>query len=191
MPDGLYKTLPLAREWRSLLRHSEREADRGDRANASAERAVRADIKRELSRGFVRGLIRITDAAEAMLPGIRPFDGVRNGSDLGGEGSVLENDIARRLPRLFQNGLRGETLATRSVEEAISNRLARRISQIEQHCLVGNEIKVRPIIAAVKTASAGVNIKTIAESIVRSEKLGSSKPKYVVQLNENLLDPGR
>lgn len=191
MPDGLYKTFSKPQEWRRLLRHCEREADRGTRTRADAENATRVEANKELSRSFINGLLRIAADAANMLPGLDPFSEVRNGRDLGGQGADLENDIVRRLSRLHRQGLRGEALASQAVQESLDRRISQRILQIEQHCLVNRGERARPIIDAARDAGASVDTSALATTIVRGEKPDRSTARASLELNENLLGASR
>jgi hypothetical protein len=53
MRDGIYKSLPLGRGWKSLLRSCEREKERGETACVKARRAIIAELCIEVLPAFI------------------------------------------------------------------------------------------------------------------------------------------
>ena len=74
MRDGIYKGLPVSRDWKRLLRWCEREADRGRATVAAAVLAIERDFHREVSRTLVVQLCEAADSARSMLPGLFEAD---------------------------------------------------------------------------------------------------------------------
>ena len=189
MADGLYKTLSMAPEPKRLLRHAEREADRGDKTQADANSMVIANARRKFSPRFLRKFCGLAEESASVLPGLDLPARIRNSRDLGGQGMGLEEDSLRRLKRLHREGHRGPALAISAIGEALDHQHSNEIRQIEQHCLVKRGERARPIIDAVKDAGDRVDCYAIAEKFVRGERIQIKTPRIKIELDENLLRP--
>jgi hypothetical protein len=100
MRDDIHKSAPVNRVWKSFLRHCAREADRQERAAASARAALVSDCARELSPGLIKDLKERctspkTDLFRENLDGLRAA---------GQSGSVMDQQLVERVQLRAQQG---------------------------------------------------------------------------------------
>jgi hypothetical protein len=188
MRDGLHKDLPLGRAWQGVLKACEREAERAETAREQATNALARDVKREVSKTFVRQLVQTADDGASLLPSFNAFGEKTTSREMQGSNSPLENDIVANAKRLESDGLRGRPLARRAVEEALKERGESRGRQIEQTCHTAGE-DAGAISRAARDAIRGVDLSTIVEPLLRNEPTRCSAKRRHVDVDEDLTNP--
>jgi hypothetical protein len=178
MRDGIWKGLPLPREWKSVLKSCVREAERGAMAEGKLAHAL-AKALADLSPGFLRRLqLRATDVS----PGL---PGLTDPASLGAV-SVLEGMVAARFVQLEGAGLHGDSLARQSVEEALQQWRERMGRQIRQYCFreAGDDSAV--VIGALRAAEDKMDIGALVAGRLAGERVPRTAPRRPVNLDEDL-----
>ena len=177
--DGIYKSLPLGRAWKTLLRSCEREKERGETASLKATRAVALHLRNEISPEFLPNLNSRARQGNTLLPGFPIFAPDVTCRDLGGSNSPFEIDVLSRVKRLDASGIRGRSLVEQALRESIEEVKARQGWHIEQHCISEAGTSAKPVIKAVHEALAGVDSRSIASSLVNGQLPETSHIKNV------------
>jgi len=187
MRDGIYKTLPLGRGWKSLLRSCEREKERGEIALARATRAVALDTYSEVSAQFVSALNLHAIRGESLFEGLNTMSPELSPRDLGGCNSPFEKNVLKSYSRLQKEGVSGRDRVSGAVREGIEELKQRRSRQIEQHCLQEAGVEAKPILEAARTAISQVENSSIVEGLLdgRNRKAPAVK-QPPVDLDEDL-----
>jgi hypothetical protein len=187
MRDGIYKTLPLGRGWKSLLKSCERESERIETARRKAQKAATAEVWVELSPRFVRELLRITSNGASLLPGFSGFTDGSSCRDLGGNNSPFEQDVLANAKMLERKGSRGKTIVYEALGKSIENLQQRNIRHIEQHYLQNaTGIESKPIIDAARTAILQTDNASIVEQVVKGERPKTQPLKRPIDLDEDI-----
>ncbi|WP_323874160.1 hypothetical protein [Roseomonas mucosa] len=178
MRDGIWKGLPLPREWKAVLRSCTRDSERGQTAQGKLAFAL-AKALADLSPAFLRRLQ--ARAAEAS-PGLPGFS---DPAALGAR-SVLEGMIASRFAQLENAGVHGSDLAHRAVEEALSQWRDRMGRQLRQHCFREAGGEAAPVIGALRAAEDATDLAEIAADYLAGKRPGRSAPRPAINLDEDL-----
>lgn len=186
MRDGIYKSLPLGRSWKSLLKSCEREKERGDTSHSKALNAIVTEIGVELSAEFLQGLLSRARRTESLLPGFDGIDGEATCRDFGGTNSPFENDVLASAKKLQARGVRGRAIVDKALNESIESLKQRRIRQLEQHCLSSAGTKSKPVIDAAREAVSKADSAAIADQLVRGQRPKTLRPNREIDLDEDL-----
>lgn len=115
MRDGIYRSLPMPRRWKSLFKMCEREAERDRYAPEAAQRAIETDFRQGIGTGFVRRLETALEVELRKLPGVRALPPQ---ADLGGTNTAIERQILTNVAGML---VTSSTLNARSImQEALS-----------------------------------------------------------------------
>ncbi len=178
MRDGIWKGLPLPREWKSLLKSCVREAERGAAAEGKLAHAL-AKALADLSSAFLRRLQSRAAEAYPELPGLS------DPASLGAV-SVLEGMVAARFVQLEGAGLHGDGLARRAVEEALQQWRERMGRHIRQYRFREAGDDAAAVIGALRAAEDRTDIGAIVASRLAGERVARAVPKRPVSLDEDL-----
>lgn len=179
MRDGIYKDLPMPRGWKSLLKACLREAERGETAERAAYKAMRADVKRDVSQEFLKRLRHMAEYSQPNLPG---FGSAGLEFAAGLAATPHEQCITQHLQRLHANGVGGRDLMQRALSDGLSDMRAQQLRQVEQHVYLDGGRNARVVMTAVHTACTGV-----AEQLA-AEYCGAA-PKRAVTTTRTRIDP--
>lgn len=174
MRDGIWKGLPLPREYKAVLRSCANEAERGDIARDKLAHALRRSLT-DLSPSFMRRL----QVYAGDLPGLVDVDAL-------GANSVLEGWVAKRFCQLEAAGVRGADLVQRAITDGFQQLREAQGRHIRQHCheFAGEGAAV--IIAAYAAAEAAIDLSTLAAARIAGEKPARVVPRPSVSLEEDL-----
>ncbi len=187
MRDGIYKGLKMGRGWRSLLKHCEREADRGPRAQQAAVSALDRDLRRNVQAATLRGLRSIANDMSRFLPGLSPHD-PRSSSDTPVNASPLEDTVWRHFRRVLSEGGQGDDAVRRAVRDALGEWKERCIRQVQEQCLSHPSRNTQKILAAAQDALNAANCDEISRRFVSGEKISKMARKQI-DLDEDLVGP--
>jgi hypothetical protein len=177
MRDGIWKGLPLAREWRAVLRSCAREAERGEAAASKLAYAL-ARALAGVSSSFLRRIQMVAQEGPS-LPGLA------DAAALGGT-TVLEGWVAARFVRLEAAGWRGEALVRQALAEAAEQLREACGRHIRQHCHQEAGVEAGAIVAALAGAEAAVNLDSLAAARLAGERPPRVAPRQPVNLDEDL-----
>jgi hypothetical protein len=186
MRDGIYKSLPLGRGWKSLLRSCEREKERGETACVRARRAIIAELCIEVSPTFIHEIRVRARQSESLLAGFKAFDPDLTCRDLGGNNSPFENDVLASAKRMEAKGIRGMAIVDHALKESLDRLKDRRVLQIEQHCLYEGGVEARPMIQAVREAVSQADTSAIVTDMTQGKRLKLPRVKRPIELEEDL-----
>lgn len=186
MRDGIYKSLPLGRGWKSLLKSCEREKERGETACAKARRAIIAELCIEVSPTFIHEILARARQSESLLAVFRAFDLDLTCRDLGGNNSPFENDVLASAKRMEAKGIRGTAIVDSALKESLERLKERRVLQIEQHCLYEGGVEARPMIQAARQAVSGADTSVIVTDLTQGKRLKTPQLKRPIDLEEDL-----
>ena len=178
MRDGIWKGLPLPREWRSVLKSCVREAERGAVAEGKLAHAL-AKALGDLSPAFLR---RLQSRARDVSP---ELPGLTNPASLGAV-SVLEGMVAVRFVQLEGAGFHGDGLARRAVEEALQQWRERMGRHIRQYCFREAGDDAAMVIGALRAAEDRMDIGAIVADRLAGERVPRAAPQRPVGLDEDL-----
>lgn len=177
MRDGIWKGLPLPREWRSVLRSCAREAERGEVAAGKLAHAL-AKALAGISTSFLRRL-QLRASEGPALPGLAEAAAL-------GATTVLEGWVATRFVRLEAAGWRGDALLQQAMTEAAYQLRESYGRQIRQHCHSEAGPQASAMVLALAAAEAGVDLGTLAATRVTGEKLPRTATRRPLSLDEDL-----
>lgn len=187
MRDGIYKTLPLGRGWKSLLKSCEREKERGKTAAAKATRAVAVEAYAEISAPFVRALNTHATRGESLFTELSQAGPELSSRDLGGCNSPFESNVLTSYRRLQSEGVLGRERVNAALREGIEELKQRRSRQIEQHCLQEAGREAKPILEAARSAISGVDDSVIVQNLLDgTNRKAPSVEKLPIDLDEDL-----
>ena len=186
MRDGSYKSLPLGRGWKSLLRSCEREKERGETACVKAQRAIIAELCIEVSPAFIHEILARGRQNESLLAGFKAFEPDLTCRDLGGNNSPFENDVLASAKRAEAKGTRGIAIVDSALKESLDRLKDRRVLQIEQHCLYEGGVEARPMIQAVRESVKQTDTSAIVTDITQGKRLKLPRVKKTIELEEDL-----
>lgn len=191
MRDGIFKNMPQSREWRGLWRSCNREAERGEITAAKAERALLADLRKELGDKFTRRFLERCLETESQLPipGLRLFGEQISGRDLGGENTPLEETTLRHARRLEESGVHGNDLAAESIACALKDWTQRQMRQMAQFCIDEAGDPARPVIEAARQAVDAQDVGSIARAHLGIGPKPASGKVAPITLDEDLTQP--
>ena len=178
MRDGIWRGLPLPREWKSVLRSCAREAERGEVAEGKLAYALSRALG-GLSPGFLHRLQSRASDVSPELPGLADPAAL-------GAVSVLEGMVVARFVQLERTGLHGDGLARQAVEEALQQWRERMGRHIRQYCFqeAGDDAAV--VIHALRAAEDRTDIGAIVAGKLAGERAPRSAPQRPVGLDEDL-----
>ena len=177
MRDGIWKGLPLPREWRSVLRSCAREAERGEVAAGKLTHAL-AKALAGISPAFLRRL-QLRAEEGPSLPGLA------DAAALGGV-TVLEGWVAARFVRLEAAGWRGGTLLQQAMAEAAHQLREACGRLIRQHCHREAGDEAGAVVAALASAEAAVDLSALAIARIAGERPPRAVPRRLLSLDEDL-----
>ena len=183
MRDGIYKTLPVPRWWKSVLRSCERDAERGETLCRLAERATESDALRELTPKFLNQLMQIVSLDESSFPGMCQLQEIREVRGLGGMNTPLENDLLAKTRRMQESGVQ------HPVERALEDSLLERQQSMYRHAQSHYRSKAgdqsQPFLSALSNALENVSRKEIASRILRGDQKTTGKIRRPIDVDHD------
>lgn len=173
----------MPRGWKSLLKACLREAERGETAKRAAYKAMHADIKRDVSQGFLQRLRQMTESSQPTLPGF-PSSGLEFAP--GVAATPHERCITQHAQRLHANGVGGRDLMQRALSDGFSDMRTQQLRQVEQHVYLDGGQDAREVMTAVRTACNGVAEQIAAECCGTAPKRVVTKTRTRIDLDEDL-----
>ncbi len=183
MRDGIYKDLPMPRGWQSLLRACLREAERGDIARRAADKALHADVKRDVSSEFMRRLRQMAESNQPNLPG---FASPGLHFAVGLAASPLERCIAQQAMNLHALGAGGLDLMQRALSRGLADMQSQQLRQVEQHIYLYGGRDARDVMTAVRAACKGLAEQLAAECCGAAPKRSATAIRTRIDLDEDL-----
>jgi hypothetical protein len=176
MRDGIWKDLPLSREWRSTLRSALREADHGSTLRGKMSHALAKSLA-GVSASFLRRLQRRASDDRPVLPGL---------GDISSLGAVtpLEALIARRFVQLEAGGGSGPSLVQQACGDGLLQFKAQMGRALRQH--ISLEGEAGPALKALAAAEATINVNEIAAACLNGQRPPRAEPRRPVNLDEDL-----
>ena len=176
MRDDIHKSAPVPPKWRTLMKHCQREADRGEAAQRSAAATMISEARRELAPQFVIELVRVVSSPQGNLFAFA--DSVGDPVELGGRGTALERRVTEILRRQLMIGQFGKEGVERAIELALEERQESRLLQMEGHWRGNCNVSDATLLsAAVRAAFGKLSMKTLAHHLVEGEELHKLIPK--------------
>lgn len=177
MRDGIWKGLPLPREYKAVLRSCANAAERGDIACDKLRHALRRSLV-DLSPSFLWRLQAYAGDAPG-LPGLIGIDAL-------GANSVLEGWVAKRFLQLEAAGVHGADLVERAVTDGLQQLREAQGRHVRQHCHEVAGVDAIVIIAAYAEAEAAVDLSALAADRIAGEKPARAVPRRPISLEEDL-----
>lgn len=189
MRDGIYKDLPLSKEWRKALKSCMSTADRRVLGAQLVEHALWADFDRESLSKVIAAITRERVAYQGELPGL--------------DGPDVAPDVIRMLPMrgAFQNVLCGHLddykddhwtptseIAESAVTGAFREWLGQRQRQIEAH-IVKRDPASAALLDAVRQVFSEVDCAVLAHKACNQKRPKRMPRRSRVQLDEDLMAP--
>ena len=184
MRDGIYKDLPMPRGWKSLLRACLREAERGDIAARAAYKAMDADVKRDVSPGFLKRLRQMAETNQPTLPG---FGAAGLEFEAGVTATPHERCITQHAQRLHANGVGGRDLMQRALADGLADMRAQQLRQMEQHVYLDGGRDARAVMTAVRMACSGIPEQLAAECCGTAPKRAAAVTRKRIDPDEDLV----
>lgn len=176
MRDDIHKSAPVPPKWRTLMKHCQREADRGEVAQRSAAAAMIGEARRELSPRFVAELVRVGSSPQGKLFGFA--DSVGDPVELGGRGTALERRVTEIFRRQLMMGQFGKEGVERAIELALEERHESRLLQMEGHWRGNCNVSDATLLSGeVRAAFGKLSMKTLAQYLVDGEDPRKLIPK--------------
>ena len=170
MRDGIYKTLPVPRWWKKVLRSCERESERGETLQRAAASAIEKDALMEITLKFLKGLKQVIASDEASFPGFGNLQSVRDVRELGGMNTPLENDVLAKARQLEKNGLRGQDIFLESCIQSFKQRQESIFRQAQQHYLYHVGKEAGPYLSILRDAQATVPVEDLAKRLLNGKR---------------------
>ena len=176
MRDGIWKGLPLSREWRSTLRSALRDADHGSTLKGKMSHALAKSLA-GVSASFLRRLHRRASDDGPVLPGL---------ADISSLGAVtpLEALIARRFVQLEAGGGFGPSLVQQAFGDGLLQFKASMCRALRQH--IGLEGEAGSTLQALAAAETNVDVNEIAAAYLNGQRPPRAEPRRPVNLDEDL-----
>lgn len=187
MRDGIYKPLPLSRDWQGALRSCTLSAERGEIARQRMERAVALELKRGVRPQFISMLRRTAAQSETMLTGITVFGSQSRARAFSGCNSPIENEILARASELEAAGVRGADLVRRATLRATEDYLIAITRLMEQTIFAsGVDAEGKATIIAAKQASQDADIARIVDTFVKGDRFELPPVRRPIDPDEDL-----
>lgn len=155
MRDGIYRSLPMPRRWKSLFKMCEREAERDRYAPEAAQRAIETDFRQGLGAGFLRKLESAIEAALRQLPGVRalPAQG-----ELGGSNTAIERQLLANAAGLLaaSDGVGARQITLDALSQTVEHQRDAQLREALRHAYE-NGVNGRIAAAALRTAVAHID----------------------------------
>jgi hypothetical protein len=173
----------MPRGWKSLLRACLREAERGETAARIAYKAMRADVKRDVSPEFLGRLRQMAESNQPNLPG---FGSAGVEFAAGVAATPHERCVAQHAQRLHANGVGGRDLMQRALSEGLADMRTQQLRQAEQHVYLDGGRGAQAVMAAVRTACDGVAEQLAAECCGTAPKRTTTSTRTRIDPDEDL-----
>lgn len=186
MRDDIHKSAPVPPKWRTLMKHCQREADRGEAAQRSAAAAMIGEVTRELSPQFVAELVGVGSSPQGNLFGF--VHSVGDPVELGGRGTVLERRVTEFFRRQIMLGQFGKEGVERAIYLALEERQESRLLQMQGHWRGNCNVSDATLLSReVREALEKFSLKTLTHCLVDGEDPHKLIPKRsTVKVDDDL-----
>ncbi|WP_157511086.1 hypothetical protein [Frateuria sp. Soil773] len=144
---------------------------------------MHADIKRDVSQEFLKGLRHMAETHQPSLPG---FGSTVLAFDAGLAATPHERCIVQHAQRLHTNGVGGSDLMLRALTAGLADMQAQQLRQMEQHVYVGGSRDARVVMAAARAACNGVPEQLAAECCGTAPKRAATATRTRIDPDEDL-----
>jgi len=184
MRDGIYRSLPMPRRWKSLFKMCEREAERDRYAPEAAQRAIETDFRQGLGTGFLRRLEAATNAALQQLPSVRALPAQ---ADLGGTNTAIERQLISNVAQILSNS---EQMNTRDImldalSQTVDHQLNAQLREARRHAFQ-NGVNGRVTATALGAAARHVDRVETARRLLDGAPAHRGPLRPAVELDEAL-----
>lgn len=188
MRDDLHKSAPVRAIWRRYLKSCIRDAENGALTERRCLKALVADCHLELTPAFLSELLRRCDGDRRELFGEK-FQGVVSAFDLGGSGSVMEEQLLARVRMADHDNGVTEAAVGAALTSVIQDRLDAQIRAITGHVLRDGGRGTGTCLREIFRSAATVNPAELAGTLLSNHGHvpASRSNTSSVSIEENLL----
>jgi hypothetical protein len=187
--DGIYKDLPLSKEWRKALKSCMSVADRPVLAAQLVEHALWADFDRESLRQVIATITRERVAYQGELPGLDNPEVAPNATRMLPMRGAFQNVLCGHLDDYMDDHWTATTeIAESAVTGAFREWLGQRQRQIEAHIVI-RDPTASALREAVRQVCGEVDCAGLARKACNQKRPGRMPRRSRVQLDEDLMAP--
>lgn len=184
MRDGIYRSLPMPRRWKSLFKMCEREAERDRYAPEAAQRAIETDFRQGVGTGFLRRLEAAVEAALRQLPGVRtlPAQG-----DLGGSNTAIERQLLANTAGMLttSDNIGSRQIMQDALSQTVEHQRDAQLREASRHAYE-NGVNGRVTAAALKAAMGCIHPADTARRLLEHAPAHRGPLRPDVNLDEAL-----
>lgn len=184
MRDGIYRSLPMPRRWKSLFKMCEREAERDRFAPEAAQRAIETDFRQGIGTGFLRRLEAAVEAALHQLPGFRVLPGH---ADLGGSNTAIERQLLANTAGMLvrSDGANARGIMQEALSQTVDHQRNAQLREASRHAFE-NGVNGRVTAAALREAVGRIDPADTARRLLERAPAHRGPLRPEVELDEAL-----
>lgn len=162
-----------------------REAERGASADEDCRNALVGDWRREVDPQFIRALVRVAcDRQQNFLGGA--LAGVGTSSDIGGTGSVMEEQILRALKCDDQKGAFNESSLSAAVTVALRDRMDSRMRAVYAHVVVAHGPDKADCLREIRRSASAIQVTSLAAELIQGGGAAAENCRVGVGLDDEI-----
>ena len=184
MRDGIYRSLPMPRRWKSLFKMCEREAERDRYAPQAAQRAIETDFRQGIGTGFLRRLEAAVDASLRQLPGVRALPAQ---ADLGGSNTAIERQLLANVAGMLvtSDGVSARGIMLKALSQTVDHQCNAQLREARRHAF-DNGVNGRVTAAALAAAVGHIDPADTARRLLERAPAHRGPLRPEVELDEAL-----
>lgn len=184
MRDGIYRSLPMPRRWKSVFKMCEREAERDRYAPEAAQRAIETDFRQGIEPGFLRRLEAAVEAALRQLPGMRALPAQ---ADLGGSNTAIERQLLANAAGILvmSNGVNAPGIMQEALSQTVYHQRNAQLREATRHAFE-NGVSGRATAAALREALGRIDPAETARRLLKRAPAHRGPLRPEVELDEAL-----
>jgi hypothetical protein len=184
MRDGIYRSLPMSRRWKSLFKMCEREAERERYAPKVAQRAIETDFRQGIGTGFLRRLEAAVETALLQLPGVRALPAQ---ADLGGSNTAIERQLLANAAGMLvtSDGATARDIMQEALSQTVHHQRNAILREARRHAFE-NGVNGRATAAALATAVGHIDPAETARRLLERAPAHRGPLRPEVELDEAL-----
>lgn len=169
MRDDIFKSAPLSKRWRYVMRRVANPAYSASEIAIEAERALARDWQEQISPAFIRNIRKRVDNPQGHLSGVPAISEEESVEVLGGKGSETERRLLEYLKMNSLNGTLRKDILIHSLNLLVTDSMERQINAICGHLMkesgdkqarevcnrIGSMRRLAPISVVAKLAAEG------------------------------------
>ncbi len=184
MRDGIYRSLPMPRRWKSLFKMCEREAERDRYAPEAAQRAIETDFRQGIGASFLRRLEVAVEAALRQLPGTRALP---TQAELGGSNSAIERQLLANAAGMLvaSDGVNARAVMQEALSQTVDHQRKAQLREARRHAFE-NGVNGRITAAALTAAVEHIDPSATARRLLERAPAYRGRLRPEVELDEAL-----